>query len=154
MREVMRGMRLLVGMSTWRCPTSVRDRHLFAGSTSGWHSSTGSARHRRAHSAGLPGNHNNLDYDSEPERTLFRRRRETRRARQAALEQQFNMAANNNDIPIHEGVNQRVTLGQYSQPTSEGCGSTILRPNIQANNFELKPSLIQLVQQDQFSGSY
>ncbi|MED6130083.1 hypothetical protein PIB30_114538, partial [Stylosanthes scabra] len=54
------------------------------------------------------------------------------------------MAANNNDIPIHEEANQRVTLGQYSQPTSEGCGSTILRPNIQANNFELKPSLIQL----------
>ncbi|MED6128203.1 hypothetical protein PIB30_095314, partial [Stylosanthes scabra] len=88
------------------------------------------------------GNHNNIDYDSEPERTLFRRRRETRRATQAALEQQFNMAANNNDIPIHEGQNQRVTLGQYSQPTSEGCGSTILRPNIQANNFELKPSPI------------
>ncbi|MED6213176.1 hypothetical protein PIB30_090763, partial [Stylosanthes scabra] len=60
------------------------------------------------------GNHNNLDFDSKPERTLFRRRRETSRARQAALEQQFNMAANNNDIPIHEGVNQRVTLGQYS----------------------------------------
>ncbi|MED6201958.1 hypothetical protein PIB30_100449, partial [Stylosanthes scabra] len=72
----------------------------------------------------MQGNHNNLDY--EPERTLFRRRRETRRARQAALEQQLNMAANNNDIPIHEEKNQRVTLGQYSQPTSEGCGSTIL----------------------------
>ncbi|MED6114922.1 hypothetical protein PIB30_085205 [Stylosanthes scabra] len=61
---------------------------------------------RREHVKGgdvLPlGNHNNLDYDSEPERTLFRRRRETRRERQAALEQQFNMVANNNDIPIHE----------------------------------------------------
>ncbi|MED6213228.1 hypothetical protein PIB30_091168 [Stylosanthes scabra] len=75
----------------------------------------------------MEGNHNNLDYDSEPERTLFGRRRETRRARQAALEQQFNMAANNNDIPIHEAQNQRVTLGQYSQPTFEGCASTILR---------------------------
>ncbi|MED6166659.1 hypothetical protein PIB30_111465, partial [Stylosanthes scabra] len=94
------------------------------------------------------GNHNNLDYDSEPERTLFRRRREARRARQAALEQQFNMATNNNDIPTHEEQNQRGTLGQYSQPTSEGCHSTILKPTIQANNFELKPSLIQLVQQD------
>ncbi|MED6123650.1 hypothetical protein PIB30_051156 [Stylosanthes scabra] len=52
------------------------------------------------------GNHNNLDYNSEPERTLFRRRREVRRARQAALEQQFNMAANNNDIPNHEEQNQ------------------------------------------------
>ncbi|MED6114360.1 hypothetical protein PIB30_079579 [Stylosanthes scabra] len=71
------------------------------------------------------GNHNNLDYDSEPERTLFRRRREVRRARQAALEQQLNMVANNNDIPIHEEQNQRITLGQYSHPSSEGCGSTI-----------------------------
>ncbi|MED6187634.1 hypothetical protein PIB30_078204 [Stylosanthes scabra] len=91
------------------------------------------------------GNHNNLDYNSDPERTLFRRRREARRARQAALEQQFNMAANNNDIPNHEEQNERVTLRQYNQPNSEGCGSTILRPTIQANNFELKPSLIQLV---------
>ncbi|MED6163006.1 hypothetical protein PIB30_075874 [Stylosanthes scabra] len=32
------------------------------------------------------GNHNNLDYDSEPDRTLLRRRREARRARQVALE--------------------------------------------------------------------
>ncbi|MED6187348.1 hypothetical protein PIB30_075584 [Stylosanthes scabra] len=47
------------------------------------------------------------------------------------------MAYNSNDIPIHEEQNQGVTLGQYNQPTSEGCGSTILRPTIQANNFEL-----------------
>ncbi|MED6140946.1 hypothetical protein PIB30_098548, partial [Stylosanthes scabra] len=65
-------------------------------------------------------NHNNLDYNSEPERTLFRRRREARRARQAALEQQFNMAADNIDIPNHEEQNQRVTLGQYNQPNSKG----------------------------------
>ncbi|MED6145359.1 hypothetical protein PIB30_024405 [Stylosanthes scabra] len=38
-----------------------------------------------------------LGYDYEPERTLLRRRREARRARQAALEQQLNMAAENND---------------------------------------------------------
>ncbi|MED6158865.1 hypothetical protein PIB30_036945 [Stylosanthes scabra] len=48
----------------------------------------------------------------------------------------------------------RVTLGQYINPTADNCGSTIQRPAIQANNFELKPSLIQLVQQDQFSGNY
>ncbi|MED6195003.1 hypothetical protein PIB30_033923 [Stylosanthes scabra] len=35
----------------------------------------------------LPRNWNGFDYDSEPERALFRRRREARRARQAALEQ-------------------------------------------------------------------
>ncbi|MED6193397.1 hypothetical protein PIB30_018926 [Stylosanthes scabra] len=39
-----------------------------------------------------------LGYDSEPERTLLRRRREARRReREAALEQQLNMAAEHND---------------------------------------------------------
>ncbi|MED6201036.1 hypothetical protein PIB30_091104 [Stylosanthes scabra] len=96
-----------------------------------------------------------LDYDSEPERTLLRRRREPRRrARQAALEQQLNMAAEHHDDNLNLENNQnRVTLGQYINPTADSCGSTIRRLAIQANNFELKPSLIQLVQQDQFSGN-
>ncbi|MED6112701.1 hypothetical protein PIB30_063934 [Stylosanthes scabra] len=94
-----------------------------------------------------------LDYDSEPKRTLLRRRREARRrARQAALKQQLNMAAEHHDDNLNLENNQnRVTLGQYINPTADSCGSTIRRPAIQANNFELKPSLIQLVQQDQFS---
>ncbi|MED6125209.1 hypothetical protein PIB30_066521, partial [Stylosanthes scabra] len=96
-------------------------------------------------------NRDDLGYDSEPERTLLRRRREARRARQAALEQQLNMAAENNDYNFNNVENQnRVSLGQYINPTADSCGSTIRRPAIQANNFELKPSLIQLVQQDQF----
>ncbi|MED6212553.1 hypothetical protein PIB30_084493 [Stylosanthes scabra] len=91
-------------------------------------------------------NKNNLDYDSEPERTLLRRRREARRARQAALEQQLNMAAEKNDNDLNlENQNNKITLGQYVNPTAENYGSTILRPTIQANNFELKPSLIHLV---------
>ncbi|MED6187866.1 hypothetical protein PIB30_080564 [Stylosanthes scabra] len=85
-----------------------------------------------------------LDYDSEPERTLLRRRREARRrARQAALEQQLNMAIEHHDDNLNLENNQnRVTLGQYINPTADSCGSTIRRPAIQANNFELKPSLI------------
>ncbi|MED6219853.1 hypothetical protein PIB30_039602, partial [Stylosanthes scabra] len=96
-----------------------------------------------------------LDYDSEPERTLLRRRREARRhAKQAALEQQLNMTAEHHDDNLNLENNQnRVILGQYINPTADSCGSTIRRPAIQANNFELKPSLIQLVQQDQFSGT-
>ncbi|MED6177546.1 hypothetical protein PIB30_099093 [Stylosanthes scabra] len=56
-----------------------------------------------------------LDYDSEPERTLLRRKREARRcARQAALEQQLNMAAEHQDDNLNLEKNQhRVTLGQY-----------------------------------------
>ncbi|MED6159544.1 hypothetical protein PIB30_043182 [Stylosanthes scabra] len=54
-----------------------------------------------------------LDYDSELERTLLRRRREARRhARQAALEQQLNMAAKHHDDNLNLENNQnRVTLG-------------------------------------------
>ncbi|MED6170471.1 hypothetical protein PIB30_031246 [Stylosanthes scabra] len=85
-----------------------------------------------------------LDYDSEPERTLLRRKREARRrARQAALEQQLNMVAEHHDDNLNLENNQnRVTLGQYINPTADSCCSTIQRPAIQANNFELKPSLI------------
>ncbi|MED6165715.1 hypothetical protein PIB30_102262, partial [Stylosanthes scabra] len=54
-----------------------------------------------------------LDYDSEPERTLLRRRREARRrARQAALKQQLNMAAEHHVDNLNLENNQnRVTLG-------------------------------------------
>ncbi|MED6160542.1 hypothetical protein PIB30_052367, partial [Stylosanthes scabra] len=90
-------------------------------------------------------NRDDLGYDSEPERTLLRRRREARRARQAALEQQLIMAAENNDDNFNMENQNRVTLGQYINPTADSCGSTIRRPAIQANNFEFKPSLIQLV---------
>ncbi|MED6197129.1 hypothetical protein PIB30_053798 [Stylosanthes scabra] len=62
-----------------------------------------------------------LDYDSEPERTLLRRRREARRrARQAALEQQLNMAAEHHDDNLNLENNQnRVILGHYINPTAE-----------------------------------
>ncbi|MED6127660.1 hypothetical protein PIB30_090112, partial [Stylosanthes scabra] len=48
-----------------------------------------------------------LDYDSELERTLLRRRRETRRrARQAALEQQLNMAVEHHGDNLNLENNQ------------------------------------------------
>ncbi|MED6113078.1 hypothetical protein PIB30_067615 [Stylosanthes scabra] len=72
-------------------------------------------------------NQTNLRFDPEPERTLFRRRREARRTRQELLEQQLDMAAyNNNDGLDHEDQNQRITLGQYIHLTAKSCGSTIL----------------------------
>ncbi|MED6158407.1 hypothetical protein PIB30_032486 [Stylosanthes scabra] len=73
-----------------------------------------------------------LNYDSEPERTLLRRRgKARRRARQAALEQQLNMAAEHHDDNLNLENNQnRVTLDQYINPTADSCGSTIRRPAI------------------------
>ncbi|MED6157857.1 hypothetical protein PIB30_027386 [Stylosanthes scabra] len=79
-------------------------------------------------------NRYDLGYDSEPERTLLKRRRKARRARQAALEQQLNMAAENNDDNFNMENQKRITLGQYINPTIDSCGSTIRRPAIQANN--------------------
>ncbi|MED6201371.1 hypothetical protein PIB30_094280 [Stylosanthes scabra] len=49
------------------------------------------------------------------------------------------MAANNRN-------EQHRTLRDYTIPSTASCGSSIVHPNIEANNFELKPSLIRLVQ--------
>ncbi|MED6128037.1 hypothetical protein PIB30_093790, partial [Stylosanthes scabra] len=58
---------------------------------------------------------------------------------------QDNMADNAN--------NQRRTLADYTNATTTSCGSSIVWPNVDANNFELKPALVQLVQQNQFGGN-
>ncbi|GKV13738.1 hypothetical protein SLEP1_g24722 [Rubroshorea leprosula] len=52
-----------------------------------------------------------------------------------------------------EGQNNARTLGSYATPSLEGITSSIMRPAIQANNFEIKPAIIQMIQQTvQFSG--
>ncbi|GKV16994.1 hypothetical protein SLEP1_g27554 [Rubroshorea leprosula] len=52
-----------------------------------------------------------------------------------------------------EGQNNARTLGLYATPSLEGIASSIRRPAIQANNFEIKPAIIQMIQQTvQFSG--
>ena len=47
-----------------------------------------------------------------------------------------------------------MTLSSYATPTLDGTTSSIRRPNVQANNFEIKPAIIQMIQMSvQFSGS-
>lgn len=50
-----------------------------------------------------------------------------------------------------ESQNRR-PLKEFAQPSNEEPNSSIVNPTIPANNFELKPSLLQLVQQNQFAG--
>ena len=38
------------------------------------------------------------------------------------------------------------SLMDYAQPSLSGATSCIKRPNVQSNNFELKPSFIQMIQ--------
>ena len=46
------------------------------------------------------------------------------------------------------GQPQRRVLASYTFANPRHCGSSILTPNFDANNFELKPQLITLVQND------
>ncbi|XP_061353868.1 uncharacterized protein LOC133298561 [Gastrolobium bilobum] len=55
------------------------------------------------------------------------------------------MAENNNQIV-------RRTLGHYMTPARAPQTASIVRPQIEANNFELKPALLQLIQKEQFAG--
>ncbi|MED6127374.1 hypothetical protein PIB30_087556 [Stylosanthes scabra] len=78
-------------------------------------------------------------FDLEIERTIRKLKKQTKAQRQLNFEEveENNMAAD-----------PRRTLGDYTIPSTASCGSRIVRPNIKANNFELKHSLNQLVQQE------
>src|SRR2546430_1464037 len=55
-----------------------------------------------------------------------------------------------------ENANERVPgkkIREYSNPSTDGFGSSIVRPPVEANSFELKPSMIQMIQhRTQFAG--
>jgi len=48
---------------------------------------------------------------------------------------------------------QRWTFRDIVTPWIQGIASSIAHPNIEANNFELNPALISMVQQSQFGGT-
>ncbi|KAL5540977.1 hypothetical protein UlMin_043774 [Ulmus minor] len=56
------------------------------------------------------------------------------------------------DPPFVEGGENRRALRDYAAPCVTGTISGIRRPTIQANNFEIKPSFITMVQANQFGG--
>ena len=49
--------------------------------------------------------------------------------------------------------NNRRTLMEYAQPSIDGIASCIRKPEVQANNFDLKPSYVNMIQNSvQFHG--
>jgi len=110
-------------------------------------------------------------FDSEPKRTSLRLRREARGKRAVGAEEEeeyFETNMEENMENNHEGeahnhareghVNhagqERRVLGSYINPNPRNCGSNIQKLTIHANNFELKPQLITLVQNNcSFRGS-
>ena len=51
------------------------------------------------------------------------------------------------------GGEQRRTLRDFIALRVQGIASSIAHPNVEANNFELKMTLISMVQQSQFGGT-
>ncbi|CAL1389167.1 unnamed protein product [Linum trigynum] len=87
----------------------------------------------RNHQRGL------VDLDPEIERTLCQRRTEQQ-------VQPHTMADE------HAEVNNR-TMSDYARPTLDGTHSSIRRPNIEANNFEIKTGMLHMIQNRvQFNG--
>ncbi|MED6201862.1 hypothetical protein PIB30_099344 [Stylosanthes scabra] len=89
-----------------------------------------------------------LSFDPEIEKTLRKLRKQAKLQEhsheipfeEAFEEEEFedrtgdNMAANEN--------NRGRKLADFSIPSAASCGSSVVRPAVDVNNFELKPSLI------------
>ncbi|QHN87046.1 Retrotransposon gag protein [Arachis hypogaea] len=89
-----------------------------------------------------------LDFDPEPERTLRRRLQQARLYKAAESTMDPNNAVNANVANPNGDDQQRRMLGSYSAPTADLYGKSIVVPPIAANNFEMKPQLVTLVQQN------
>ena len=85
-----------------------------------------------------------LNVDREIERTLRRLRRE-RRERNSEMAEQNNPNQNKNE-------QEQRALRDYFRPVVSDNYSGIRRQLINANNFELKPAPINMVQQNQYGG--
>ncbi len=82
-------------------------------------------------------------FDPEIERTL----RALRKQQRLELKQKQAVAMADNQ----DNQNKRL-LSDYAVPNVNGAQPSIVRPTVNANNFEIKPGLIQMVQQEQFGG--
>ena len=90
-----------------------------------------------------------VEADPEPERTLKRKLREAKAQHSgedltANFEKETDMAAE----PENNGGDARKMLGDFTAPTSNFYGRSISIPAIGANNFELNPQLVSLMQQN------
>ncbi|XP_020245172.1 uncharacterized protein LOC109823298 [Asparagus officinalis] len=84
--------------------------------------------------------------DPEIERTL-------RHIRKKARETKDNLKSKNTMGDQENQGNQDRSLKEFASPTTHSSQSSILKPNVATNNFELKPSLLSMVQQNQFGGT-
>ena len=85
-----------------------------------------------------------VPFESEIERTL---RQALRKQKQEEQEQ-----GETSNMAGERDANTR-SLHEYAMPSVNGTETSIRRPTVQANNFEIKPAIIQMIQQTvQFYG--
>ncbi|MED6115568.1 hypothetical protein PIB30_091889, partial [Stylosanthes scabra] len=100
-----------------------------------------------------------IEYDPEIEKTLTKNRNRIKAQRALQFKQQEansnegasekfseEIVEENSEEEIQDNMadyanNQRRTLADYTNPTTASCGSGIVWPTVDANNFELKPAL-------------
>ena len=90
-----------------------------------------------------------VEADPEPKRTLKRKLTKAKAQHSGEdlteiFEKEEDMAAKNNNT----ANNARKVLGDFTAPTPDFYGRSISIPAIGANNFELKPQLVSLMQQN------
>ena len=96
-------------------------------------------------------------FDPEIERTFRRRRnlveervspeRERLEMEETPVRGATNIAGAGNGVAVGAAglENPRRTLMEYAQPSIDGTASCIKKPTVQANNFELKPSYVNMI---------
>ncbi|XP_075507493.1 uncharacterized protein LOC142544319 [Primulina tabacum] len=95
-------------------------------------------------------------FDPEIENT-FRRRRRAQREKSSDfdVEEQLKQEkkVETTEIEVMDNEEDDRTVCDLTRQTTGGYGSSITRPTVEANNFELKPSIIQMIQyQVRFGG--
>ena len=86
-----------------------------------------------------------LPFDPEIERTFRRRQRSASRESVEVLIEELFVELPLEERMAEQEVNRRA-LRDFALPSAQGSQTSITRPTVNANNFEIKPSLIQMVQ--------
>ena len=92
-----------------------------------------------------------LPQDTEIERTL-RGLRKVKSAEIADMADERLTGAVHQEFAAEEVPQERDTMEDFWRPVIQDEYSAVRQPAIDANNFELKPALITMVQQNQFTG--
>ncbi|XP_073277635.1 uncharacterized protein [Primulina huaijiensis] len=91
-------------------------------------------------------------FDPEIERT-FRRRRQQQRLKEL-MERHEHEHEEEHHEERHIEIPRRIPMLEYAQPSLDGARPSIVRPIVWANHFEIKPAIIQMIQNTvQFGGT-